>query len=330
MSRGKKLMGLALVLVVLAVAAFAATKLNPDNQTEEESPATSILALDADSVTALSWDYGGESLAFENNSDGWVYTEDPSFPLNTASMDSLLFALSDVTSGKTIENAEDLSQYGLDTPTCAISVTAGETYQLLLGDTTALDGDVYCSIGDGNVYLVDAGLLDSFSVGLLDLVEKETIPDMSDVVSLSLVNESGSMALAHSEVPVSEDTGSEDSETADEEVWTAQQADGPVTLDTDLTEALVEQVTGLTWGDCVDYKADESALTAYGLDASATVATVVYTTADGTEASFVLELGTDTADGSYARIAGSAMVYLIDTDTAAQLRAVTAQDLLAD
>jgi hypothetical protein len=202
----------------------------------------------------------------------------------------------------------------------------------LLGDTTALDGDVYCSIGDGNVYLVDASLLDSFSVGLYDLVEKETIPDMSDVVSLSLVNDSGSLTLVRSEVTVSEDTEAEDSETDDEttveEVWTAEQADGSVTLDTDLAEALVEQVTGLTWGDCVDYKADETALAAYGFDA-ATV-TVVYTAEDGTEASFVLELGNDTDDGRYARIAGSSMVYLIDADVAAQLRTVTAQDLMAD
>lgn len=332
MSRSKKLLGLLAALLVLALAAFAATRLNPENQESEaeNDDGVSIFALDTGSVTALSWTYGEESLTFENVGDGWAYAQDSSFPLDSTYIDAMLSALSNVTASKTIEDPEDLSQYGLEAPVCTISVTAGDTTELLIGDETVLDGDRYLSLGDGNVYLVDAALLDSFSYGLYDLVEKESIPSMTDVLSLSVDTGAQQLVLEHLE-----DSGLAYS---DEYVWFMQQEDGYLPLDTELTQALLANITGLTWGGCVDYHASSEALEGYGLGSGAATVTVRYVeSADAedsgpseTEKTFVLELGAAADDGRYARIAGSDMVYLVDAGAAESLLYTTYVELLPD
>lgn len=343
MGRGGRLLALLLVLAILIAGSFVATKLNPENQDggeEETETGVSIFTLDADSATALSWTYGEETLSFENTDGAWAYAEDGSFPLDSAYIDAMLSALSDVAASKTIENAEDLSQYGLEEPACAISVTAdGSSTEFLLGDETALDGARYLSMGDGNVYLVDSSLLNAFSYGLYDLVKLESIPAMSDLLGLSV--ESAGEQL---EIVYLEDSGLAYS---DAYVWFLEQEDGYLTLDTELTEALAETVTGLAWAECVDYHAEEDTLSAYGLDEPSTV-TVRYlesaevetneTDEDGnavyetvqTEKSFVLELGASCEDGYYARIAGSNLVYLVDSSAAESLLYTTYLDLLPD
>lgn len=90
-------------------------------------------------------------------------------------------ALKEIQAAKTIENVEDLSEYGLEDAVCSITVQGEKEYQLAIGEETGLGGQRYLSIGDGNVYLVDASLLDTFALGLYDIVEKETIPSMTDL-----------------------------------------------------------------------------------------------------------------------------------------------------
>lgn len=63
----------------------------------------------------------------------------------------------------------------------------------------SLDGLRYVSIGDGSVYLVDSGIYSSFCYGLYDLVAKEAIPDMSDLVSFTAERASGTLAIDYLE-----------------------------------------------------------------------------------------------------------------------------------
>jgi len=100
-------------------------------------------------------------------------------------------------------------------------------------------------------------------------------------------------------------------------------------LDTSAAKSLAEQITGLMWTKCVDYKAGDR-LAAYGLDEPAATVTVGYTGSDGAAASFVLEIGGSTNSGSYARIADSGMIYLIDSAVTDAVTSATASSLLPD
>ena len=187
MKRGKKLIALLAALVILTGAALAATLLNPERQegSGQEEEKISIFTLDSDSVTALSWTYEEETLSFLCDGGQWSYADDAAFPLDSSYLEDMVTALSDVTASKSISEPEDLAQYGLEEPTCTVTVSTGEDRELRIGDATSLDGLRYCSTGDGNVYLVDSALLDAFSYGLSDLVQMETIPDMDSTDSFT-------------------------------------------------------------------------------------------------------------------------------------------------
>lgn len=198
----------------------------------------------------------------------------------------------------------------------------------------------YVSIGDGNVYLVSSDLLTNFSYGLYDLVAKETLPDMSELVSFSVERASGTLVIDYLE-------GSDLAYT-DRYTYFAEDGDGWLSLDSELAENFVSQITGLTLGDCVDYKADLKTLGNYGLDSPAVTVTVNYiettevetneTDEDGEpitetreeEKSLTLELGSYAEEGCYARLAGSGMVYLIDASICDSLLYTLADELLPE
>ena len=341
MKRGKKLLLLTLVLVLMAGVALAVRKLTPKSkEADTGSEEISIFSVDTESVTKLTWTYQGETVALVDAGDGWMYENDRDFPLDESRLNTMLNALGEITASKTIENVEDLGQYGLEEPVCSISVTAGKTSEIRLGDETGLGGQRYLSLGDGSVYLVDASLLSSFSYGLYDIIQKEAIPSMNSIRSFSVDRGTDQLTIDYLE-----DSGLAYSR---QYTWFAQTESGYQTLDTELTDTFTEQITELQWGSCVDYKATPSAIQKYGLDTPAVTVTVTYLKTskvatnqqdeDGntvyetkeTEKTFTLEIGGYTGSSCYARINDSQMVYLISAEICDSLLYTGIGDLLPD
>lgn len=305
MKRGKKLILMLVALAIVCTAALAATKLAPkEGPDEEENSAVSIFSLSEDAVTKLAWTYNGGSQTFEAAGDGWTYTEDPAFPTKDSVLDAMVLALGQVDAYKTIEAPEDLAQYGLEEPVCTITVTAGSETTLCLGNETGIGGQRYLSLGDGNVYLVDSGILDSFAYNLYDVVQYETIPDMTQLSAVSVDAEAQQLSLAYLE-----DSGLAYS---DSYVWFLQTSGGYTPLDTDLTEDFVEKVTQVSWQSCVNY--DAANLSEYGLDTPSATVSVTYMSDADQKQVFTLLLGDTVDDSCYAMIQGSDMVYLVSND----------------
>ena len=338
MTRGKKLFVLLLALVILTGVTLLVAHLVPDeDESTAEDTSYIIFSLDPDQVTQLSWTYEDSTVTLtKDENSNWSYPDDEAFPLDASYPDAMVQALKEVSATKTIESPENLAGYGLEEAACAISVTAGDsTYELRIGDETGLGGQRYLSLGDGNVYLVDADLLEDFSLGLYDIVSMESIPSMTDLTSVSIETTSGTLTLDYLE-----DSGLAYS---DQYTWFWNQDGEEAPLDTDLAEDLVSTVTGLTWNACVDYQADEDSLGTYGLDIPAATITVEYTESTQVEtnetdengdpiyetqetpATFVLELGDYDGDTCYARISGSSMVYRVDGTVADTLLAPRAR-----
>ena len=338
MTRGKKLVLLLGVLLVLMTVTILVMEFAPDENAEEEAAVT-VFTLDMDQVTGLSWTYEGEEVSLERDAENnWTYPADDAFPLDQSYPDAMVQALSEIQADRIIEEPEDLSEYGLADPVCSITVQADETRQLAIGDETSLGGQRYLSLGDGNVYLVDASLLDDFALGLYDIVVKETIPSMTDVSSFQI--QSGSTTLT---IDYTEEEGLAYS---DQYTWFWNQ-DGTLTaLDTGLTSTLLETITSLSWNSCVAYQATQDQLSQWGLDDPSVIVTVSYvessqvetneTDEDGqpiyetkeTPKTFTLELGDYDGDTCYARLAGSTMVYQVDGSVRDTLAAAKGNDLL--
>ena len=333
MKRSKKLLSMLLVLVALMGATVVATKLSTGEVVEEDTSVV-IFSLEPDTITAITWDYS-EEVSFEKTDDGWKYTADSTFPLTESYLTTMVDTLTEITASKSIEYVEDWDQYTLEVPICRIQVTAGDTeYTIKIGEETSLTGERYCSIGDGNAYLVDADVLDAFSYGLYDVLKMEAIPDMSNIESMTLESDTQSYRIQYLE-----DSGLAYS---DDYVWFLEgQA-----LDTELTEALLDAVRDLEWTECAHFHVTDFA--AYGLDEPAAVVSIDYvrtlqvdtgeTDEEGNaiyetqsdEEAFILSLSEASNGYCYARIGDSAMVYKVDADVLDTLRYTTEAELQPD
>lgn len=309
MKRGKKLLTLALVLLVLCGGTLLASRLTVDLDTQEEAVSTTtVFTLDADTVTSLAWEYS-EDLAFDKEGDSWVYRENSKFPVDSSYLETIFTTLSSVDSYKTIENIENWDTYGLEIPVCSITVTAGQTYQLAIGIETTMGSQRYFSTGDGKVYLVDNTILEPFQYGLYDLMEAQQMPQVEQVTAMTVTTPEGSYTLTYD--PDSGRTYSDDY------VWFM----GDEALDTTQAEAMVGVVTQLSLGQCENYDAQD--LSQYGLDTPELSATVW----DGGKEAYTLTISAP-ADGScYALLPGTDMVFRIDDAISETLRYTTAADL---
>ena len=321
MKRNKKLLYLLGALALLVAAAVVVTRLDFEGESATATDTgTVVFSVSEDAVTGISWTYQADTLTFSRSETVWSYDADAAFPVNTEPLEEMVDTVSEITASKTLEEPEELSQYGLTDPLCTITVTAdGESHQILLGNETSMGGAIYVSIGDGNVYLVEESILSVFSYGLYDLVQTEQIPDMSDISGFQVSAQTQELKIQYLE-----DSGLAYS---DEYVWFA---DGKA-LDTDLVEELMAYITDLSWYSCADYNAEEEALASYGLDTPTAVITVEHTVDEET-ASFVLEIGDYAEDSEYcyARIRGSNMVYYIDAAVSDAMLYTTENELLPD
>ena len=321
MKRNKKLGLLSIVLLVLLLSTYGVSKIKFEEEEVAEDTAL-VYQLDTTSLEKIFWTYGDTTLSFAINDSGWYYMNDESFPLDSSYIDSIANYLTEVYSSKTIENVEDMSEYGLDEAACEIIINDDTTTPLLIGNESGMGGERYFSIGDGNVYLVDSSIIDYFTYNIYDYVLFESIPSMSDINSMSVSRATDTIEVKYLE--------GEDIAYTNDYVWFAVDDDNYRILDTELTESLISQISELSWTNCVDYKATNETLSDYGLDTPNATINISYveTTSVATDEvdddgniiyedqsslkSFVLEIGEINDEYCYARIKDSSMVYEID------------------
>lgn len=337
MKRKKNLIFLFLALVILIGATVAATQLNTENEEEGDTIqdlGKIIFTLDSETVTELCWDYS-ETVCFVSTSNGWEYAADPEFALDESYITAMLEVLAQVNASKIIENVEDWDQYGLEVPICTVTVTTDTTYTLSFGEESPLSGERYFSIGDGNAYLVDNNIMSPFCYGLYDVLTLEEIPVMDGVTGIELETQTGKLDINYLE-----NSGLTYS---DSYTWFL---DNNTVLDTELTESLISTLTSVSWNKCSNFHATN--LSVYGLDAPVATFTIHYTEYTEVEtnntdengdrilemqsapASFSLEIGNESDDSRYAKLAGSSMVYLIDSSICDALLAASYEALMPD
>ena len=321
MSRGKTMLALLAVLVVLAGAVLAVKLLVPE-ETAQGEDSIPVYTMDPDTATALRWTYQQETVSLVKQDGVWANGEDRRFPLDSSYVDTMLQTLRKIDATRTLEDPEDLAEYGLDNPTCVVTVVTDTETTISIGNPAAIGNSRYLSLGDGKVYLVDETILDSFEYGLYDLVKMETIPDMSTVLGAEINAMGNKLSISYQE-----NSGWAYS---DRYVWFLNREDAHLPLDADLTAELLANVTDLNWVSCVEYNADAQTLEQYGLTMPQATVAIQYENSEGATATFALEIGNTTGDYNYARIAGSGMIYKIDGGILKALRYTTYYDLQPD
>ena len=296
MKRAKRIYLLLGVLAAVCVAAFAVLKYEEHKELIQNTDEI-ILEVDPGTVDTLSWEYEGETLAFHRDEEEhWNYDGDEAFPVDDEKIADLLAQFEAFGAAFIIEEVTDFGQYGLDEPVCTINLAAGEeSWEILVGDYSAMDEQRYVSIGDGNVYLVQGDPVDTFDAELKDLIKNDEIPDFDRADSIQFTGEDSY------QVVYQEDSGAARSE---DDVYFKEEGGALLPLDTGLVNSYFSSIRSLSLTDYVTYNDTEEELASYGLDNPELTVTVNYVAEDEegaeTTGTFTLSISRDPAELSAA------------------------------
>ena len=338
----KRLKKLGILLGILAVVCIATLVVSQYEEKQEQIRTSEevILQIPADTVTALSWEYAQDGLAFHNNGNQWVYDGDEAFPVSEEKISEILNHFASFSVSFIIEEVEDYSQYGLEEPECTLHIeTEGDSYDVKLGVFSSLDEQRYVDIGDGNVYLVSQDPADYLTASLSDMILHDDTPGFEKVVDIR---------FAGSEVYTIDRIDDSGYSYSDEDIYFVQENGKYLPLDTASVRTFLNTVTSLDLTDYVTYNASEEELAAYGLDAPELSVTVNYTYTDENEetvsdtcvfhigqnqeeqaAAEEAEANGETASSvtKYVRIGDSQIIYTLADVDYALLSAVSYDDL---
>ena len=144
---------------------------------------------------------------FEKDDDSWVKKDETDFPVNQTTLDSAASAIASVDSDRVLEDVDDLSEYGLDSPSNTIKIVTKSdeedgddiTTTLYVGDENSSTSQYYVRKDDDEktVYLIDSYELskdEDTSTWSVKGSEDEEKADSATVSSL--VSSFGSMAYS--------------------------------------------------------------------------------------------------------------------------------------
>ncbi|MGM9588431.1 MAG: DUF4340 domain-containing protein [Candidatus Limivicinus sp.] len=263
----KRFKRLGLLLAALVIACVGTLWLTHYEEKKEQIKNMDeiILEIPTEDVQSLSWEYEEEALAFHYNGT-WLYDGDEAFPVDEEKVHDLLRQFEALGAAFIIEEPEDLSQYGLEEPTCTIHIaTEDESYDIKLGAFSKMDQQRYVDIGDGNVYLVKEDPFEDYEIVLSDMIDHDDMPDFDSVTLLTFQGAENYSILYEEE--------STKSYSADDTYFTQ---DGKA-LDPKLVKSYLNNITGLNPKDYVTYNATAEELTEFGMDAPELTVTVNYT-----------------------------------------------------
>ena len=339
MNRFKRVFILLGVLVVACIATVIVTR-TEEKKEQIQNTDEVILSVAPDTVQALSWSYDETELSFRREED-WHWTEDEAFPVNAEKIEALLSDFEQFGAVFIIEEVEDFGLYGLDDPVCTIRLeTDTDTYEILLGDYSAMDSRRYVSIGDGNVYLVKNDPFDDYEIELDDTILHDDTPSFETITALTFEGTEN--------YTITREEESTATYCADD-VYFTQKDEKTVPLDTYRVEDYGADISVLNLETYATYNVTEEELAAWGLDTPELTVVVDYTVTDEEEnetaESFTLHLGRNQAElaekeeaeandeeytgtvTAYARVGDSALVYQISTASYEELMAASYNDL---
>ena len=278
------------VLAVLLVVYFGLQSWNKKQEEEEESGESILVTeLDADTITAVSYNVGNGELAFEKQDDTWYYAEDKDFPLDQSYLQNIVDGMCAITADRKLEDGDALADYGLEEPAYTVQLTdsEGNTTQIGFGDLTG--DNYYVNVnGSDQVYTVASTALDDLQYTLDEMAQLDEYPSIGNGnLKKEVITENG-------------ETTTYDSENEDQAEDIAAVAGG---------------LGAVTLSEAADYSVEDADLAGYGLDEESRITVEATYTEDEEEKVLTLYIGTEDGDGSrYVMMNDSRIVYLISTE----------------
>lgn len=274
MKKGKRLLLLCLMLVILSTGSVWLSNYNErtampeETQTQEED----VVSLQPDTVQEISVSYLGDTVTLRRSDETWVDADDPAFPLDANYAESMTEALADMRAARSVAGGPE--EYGLDTPECTVSALSGDGSRttLHIGDKNPTTGQYYVRVdGEAAIYAVAASAVTPFMLTRYEMITAEEFPAIQpdSVVRAALRVKNGDLALVY--LP----EGSKEMYTASYK-WFIEEADSLTPVSAEGARAYVEEALDATYLGCVAYDAGAQ-LSEFGLDAPAATLEITYT-----------------------------------------------------
>ena len=125
MKKSTKLVSAVVVLAVLGgVYVGLNTYVSKEEKTEssEEESKTEVFSMKTDDIKSLEFIVDKKEVTFEKKDDSWVKKDETAFPVNQTTLDSAASAIETVEADRVLEDVEDLTEYGLDSPSNTVTV----------------------------------------------------------------------------------------------------------------------------------------------------------------------------------------------------------------
>ena len=258
----KSPMIIGIVLLILCVGGYFGVKAYNANETKKEEAKTmSPVEVTASDVTGMSYVYDGVTMTFHKDGENWVYSQDTSIDINEESIDGMIEEACRVTSTQ-IVTAENLSDYGFDTPETTITLTTAQgTTEIVVGMYNEMLTQYYMNInGALDMYLIDGMLVSSFSNTLENLIVKDTESTETETAEGA---ETESTETETAEGTETESTEAETAEGTETESAEAETAEGTESTETETAEGTESVETETAEGtESAETKAAEDVATA--------------------------------------------------------------------
>ena len=328
------LVGIIVVLAVILAVVTAVRRSNEERAAEEEAAqdAASVITETEASYSALSYDNGTATLSFQLDESGkWVWADDPEFPLDDSTIQSILTLLTNLKPQQTITDGDTLEAYGLDQPVATLTATKpdGGTLTIALGNTTT-DGNSYYMLMNGQespVYIISNSLYTEMTKTIYDMCDLPELPDLTEENIQSVTIEGAASTLLR---PINRET-STDEETGEETVSITWAAGGEDVTGNADTASLLAELGALTLTKCVDNKPTDEAAELCGFDDPLATVTVLYLDETGQEQTLVLTFGSENLDqtGYYVQLGEDSTIYQMDTSSVDTILSVAESGLTA-
>jgi len=268
--------GVVFVVFLLLVVVYLLLK-GHNQEAEKQADETSenvIIDIKAEDIKDLSFTIKNEQMRFIKDQDNWTLDQDDDFPVDSEQMTVLTDALSNVSASRTLENVDDLGEYGLLEPSNKITITqtSGDSTSITIGNTNSVTGECYIYLNNDVkvVYTVDGDLATVFNGSLMNYAVETSYPTItgSNITDIKIESRERTDYIANDD---SSSTG-----------WMITEADGQMKeADSEAVAALQSTIAGLTFSNYYEYNCKD--LSKYGLDNPYAVITATYTEQSQTE-----------------------------------------------
>lgn len=259
-------MVLAVVVLGVCCGAYAGVKTYVAHQEQKESEedseeSTTVFTASTDNIKSLDFMVDDTKTTFEKDDDSWVKKDETDFPVNQTTLDSAASAIASVDSDRVLEDVDDLSEYGLDSPSNTIKIVTKSdeedgddiTTTLYVGDENSSTSQYYVRKDDDEktVYLIDSSCVEPFTKSLNDYAQMDDFPAISNTDTITKISVDG-------------DNSYELSKDEDTSTWSVKGSEDEEKADSATVSSLVSSFGSMAYSSLADYKCDDKSK--YGLD----------------------------------------------------------------